>query len=65
MTKMNNDIHFCETCKYRIKTEDGDVRCGNTNVSLRFYDRACDGYSKVKKGECFIWSISRNVFVIR
>lgn len=63
--KLNEDIFFCETCRYRIKTDKGVMKCGFTEKSLRFYDRACEVYRPVQQYQEYIWDPSRNAFVIR
>lgn len=63
--KLNEDIFFCETCRYRIKTDKGVMKCGFTDKSLRFYDRACEVYRPVQQYQEYIWDPSRNAFVIR
>lgn len=63
--KLNQDIFFCETCRYRIKTDKGVMKCGFTEKSLRFYDRACEKYRPVQSYSEYIWDPSRNAYIIR
>lgn len=63
--KLNQDIFFCETCINRIKTDKGVMKCGFTEKSLRFYDRACEKYRPVQSYPEYIWDPSRNAYIIR
>ena len=63
--KLNQDIFFCETCINRIKTDKGVIKCGFTEKSLRFYDRACDRYEPILAGQVFEWDKDRRMYVIR
>lgn len=63
--KLNQDIFFCDTCIYRIKTDKGVIKCGFTEKSLRFYDRACEKYRPVQSYSEYIWDPFRKVYTIR
>lgn len=62
---VSQDIFFCETCKYRIKTDKGVIKCGFTEKSLMFYDRACDKYRPAHPYSEYMWDPSRKAFIIR
>ena len=62
---LNQDIIFCETCRYRIKTDKGVMKCGFTEKSLRFYDRACKKYRPVQSDSEYIWDPTLNAYIIR
>ena len=52
-------------CKYRIKTDKGVIKCGFTEKSLMFYDRACDKYRPAHPYSEYMWDPSRKAYIIR
>ena len=63
--KLNQGILFYETCRYRIKTDKGVMKCGFTEKSSRFYDRAGKKYRPVQSDSENRCELTLNATIIR